>query len=129
MFAKHVEAKALEHLEIIDHGLTVRGKMETVWPVALIKGTKEEVEFAIEQRALNSIDNAGGNSAEAGVAVDNVVAQLDSQVVKSRAFGRPEIGRGDLDGKLLVCSAGESGNAVTVFVDDVETNIGTTFAS
>jgi hypothetical protein len=48
VLAKHVEAKVLQHLEVIFHGFTVGWRVKTIWPISLVKSAKLEDELAIE---------------------------------------------------------------------------------
>lgn len=48
MFAKHIEAKVFQHLEVILHSFTIGWRVQTIWPVPLIKSAELEYELAVE---------------------------------------------------------------------------------
>ena len=48
VLAKHVEAKVFQHLEIILHSFTIGWRVQTIWPVSLIKSAELEYKLAIE---------------------------------------------------------------------------------
>lgn len=84
MFADHVEAEVLKHLEIIHHGLTVGRRVQTIGPVALVKGTENEDEIVIQKRADDAVNLTGRDGAETGVTQEFVVTHLDREVVQVR---------------------------------------------
>lgn len=47
MFANSIEAKALEHLQIVDHCFFVRWQIQTIGPKTLVQSSDEEGEFAV----------------------------------------------------------------------------------
>ena len=48
MLADHIEAHVFKELQVIDHGLTVRWSVKSIWPVPLIQGTKDEAEVSVQ---------------------------------------------------------------------------------
>lgn len=68
MLPDHVEPQVLENLEIVDHCLASRRRMQPIRPVALVQRAKDECEFAVKQRALDPVNIAPGDGAETGVA-------------------------------------------------------------
>ena len=89
MLPNHVETKFLQHLQIVNHSLSVRRGMETIRPVTLIKGCESEDELAIYQRSHNPIDNSLGDGSESGVTVNFIGTHPDSDVVEVGCIWRP----------------------------------------
>lgn len=118
MFPKHVHAKALEVVQVIDHGFPIRRRVDTIRPEPLIQGAKVEEELAVEQRPEDAVDLALGNGAEPGVARDLVVADRDGQVVQRGRVGRPEVRGVDGKGEGLVGRALVGAHLVAVGVND-----------
>lgn len=86
MLPNHVEAQLLQQLQIIDHSLTIRRRIQTIRPEALIQRTKLKYEFAVEEMACDAFNFALGDGTESSVAVDLIsrpvaIAQLNSEVV------------------------------------------------
>ena len=73
MLSDHVEAQALQHLEIVDHGFATRGSVKTIRPVALVERTEVEEEFAVDEWSLNAIDFTDRDCSETGVACHFIV--------------------------------------------------------
>lgn len=48
MFTKHIEAKVLQHLEIILHSFAIGWRVQAIWPVALVKSAELEDELAVQ---------------------------------------------------------------------------------
>lgn len=48
VLAKHVEAKVLQHFEIILHSFTVGWRVQAIWPVSLVKSAELEYKFPVE---------------------------------------------------------------------------------
>lgn len=102
MFAKHVEAKVLQHLQIIFHSLAIGWRVQAVRPVALVESSELEYKLAIQQRALNAIDLSTANSAESRVAGDNVVPESYADIVQCRRVGTPQFAISGVEGKSSV---------------------------
>lgn len=83
MLADHVEAQLLQHLKIVHHCLLGRRGVNTIRPEALIQSTEHEDELSIEKGSNNTVDLSLGDGAESSIALDNIVAQLDCDVVQS----------------------------------------------
>lgn len=85
MLSHHVETKALQNLEIVDHGFATRGSVETIWPVALVQSTEVEEEFAVDERSLDAIDFTLRDGPETGVACHFIIlleTQLSANVLR-----------------------------------------------
>jgi len=48
VLAKHVESEVFQHLEVILHSFTIRWRVQTIWPIPLIKSAELEYELAVE---------------------------------------------------------------------------------
>lgn len=48
VLAEHVEAQALQHLQIVHHCFLCWGTVDTVRPESLVQGTKHEGKFAVQ---------------------------------------------------------------------------------
>lgn len=91
MLPDHVEPQVLENLEIVNHCLASRRRMQPIRPVSLVKGAKDECEFAVEERALDAVDRAPSDGAEPRVAGHLVLAEGDGEVVQVWCVGRPDL--------------------------------------
>lgn len=58
MFPNHIDALRFQELEIILHGLPIRGRHDSIWPPTLVEGTELEDEFAVEKWPRNALDLA-----------------------------------------------------------------------
>lgn len=102
MLSDGVETKTLEHLQIIYHSLSVRRRIESVRPEALIERAEDEGKLSVQQWSLNSLDFAARDCAEAGVAGYFVITQRHCQVIQSWRRWRPQLWLLDLESELLV---------------------------
>ena len=74
MFPKHIETKAFQHLQVIDHGFSIWWRVKSIWPVPLIQSSEHEDELSIQEWSDNSIHNAFRNGSETCVTSNLVVA-------------------------------------------------------
>lgn len=82
-----VEAKILQHLQIIHHRLLGRRHINSIGPESLVQSTKHEDEFPVQQWTDNTVDCTLGNSPESSIALDLVFAQYDCDVVQLGRVG------------------------------------------
>lgn len=82
MFTNSVETKALEHLQVIHHGLAVGRQVQPIGPESLIQSGHQKGKFAIEKRSLDAVDFSDLDAAECCIAADGVVAHGYSDVVE-----------------------------------------------
>lgn len=74
MLADGVEAKRLEKLQVVYHGITIRRRVQTIGPKPLIESSKLKDKLAVEKRSSDTIHLSLGDGAEARVAVGLVTA-------------------------------------------------------
>lgn len=90
MFADHVEAKLLQELQIRDHGLPVRWRVQSIGPETLVKSSKMEHKLAVEERSCDVLNFTFGYGSKAGVALYLVSAvECHGDVVKRWGVGPP----------------------------------------
>ena len=106
MFPDHVEAQILQDLEIIDHGLPVRRRVNTIRPVPLVQCTEHENELAIQQWAPDSVNSAFGDRSESGIAVNLIVSHSDGDVVQIGRVRGPQIGVRHIEQDRLIGNSG-----------------------
>jgi len=123
MFAKHVEAKIFQHLEVILHSLTIRRCVQTIRPVSLIKSAELKYEFAIEQWTLNTVDFAAAYGAECRVAVNDIVAEGHANIVQSRRVWRPQFGAFGFEAESSIGAATATCELAAIGVDDFDLDI------
>lgn len=82
-----VEAKILQHLQIIHHRFLGRRHINAIGPESLVQSTKHENEFPVQQWTDNTVDRTLGDSPESSIALDLVFAQCDSDVVQLGRVG------------------------------------------
>lgn len=97
MFPNHVHPKVLQDLQVEDQRFQSRSQVDAIGPEALVERADLEEELAVQKRPLHTVDDAGLDGAEAGVAGDDIVAQLHRDVVEGRRVGRPEVGGVDAE--------------------------------
>lgn len=104
VLADHVHSQALQELKVENESLEVRSKVQAVGPVALVERAELEDELAVQKRPPYAVDDARGNSAESGVALDDIVSQTHRDVVQVGRVGRPQL-RG-VDGEVEGVASG-----------------------
>lgn len=82
VFSDHIEPQTFQNLEIIDHGLAIGGREQTIRPITLVQCSEHENELAIQQWAPDSVNSAFGDRSESGIAVNLIVSQSDGDVVQ-----------------------------------------------
>ena len=123
MLAKHVEAKVFQHLEVIFHSLTVRWRVQTVWPVSLVKGAELEYELSVEQGTLDTVNFTPAHSPECSVAVDDIVAESDADIVQRRRVWRPQLGAFGFEGECSVGAAAATCELTAICVEDLDLDV------
>jgi hypothetical protein len=104
-------------LEVINHSLSAWRGIQSVRPVSLIEGSKDESEFTVHEWTDNAVYCAFGVCTEPCVATDLVVAESDSHVVEVGCVGRPGFDVVDGEGEFLICVAGVRGNGLVAFLN------------
>ena len=102
MLADHVHAEFLDDFEVVDHGFESGWCVDAVRPEPLIERAEQKQGLSVEKRALDVVDDAGGDGAEAGVALDLVRVHSYRDVIQRRRVGSPELWRRDGKGECLV---------------------------
>ena len=102
VFADSIEAKLLKCLEVEDHGFAAGWSIQPIRPKALVQCTKQECEFAIQQRPGDTVDLTFCDASETDVRVHNIFAHRDSEVVQVGGVGRPKFNTRNLDAEHLV---------------------------
>ena len=74
MLANHVEIQLLQHLQIVHHSFSVRGRVYTIRPESLIQSAEHENWLAVQDRRHDAIYFCLGDCSEARVALDFIVA-------------------------------------------------------
>ena len=82
MLADCVEAKLLQELEIIHHGLFSGRGVDPIRPIALVQGSKQENELVIQQGSDDAIDSVLLDSTETSVTLNFVLTQDNCDVVQ-----------------------------------------------
>lgn len=82
MLADHIEAQALQHLQVVDHGFPIRRQVQPIGPVSLVECAEQEFKLAVKHRPLYLVDDAAADCAESRVAVDDFIAHGDCHVVE-----------------------------------------------
>ena len=123
VFAKHVEAKIFQHLKVVLHSFTIGRRVQTIWPVSLVKSAELEYELAVEQRALDAVDFATAYSSECGIAVDDIVAEGDAYVVQSGRVWSPQFGAFGFEGERGVGAATGACQLAAICVEDLDLNV------
>lgn len=124
MLAKHIETQILQHLEVIIHRFTVRRCVQAVRPVALVQSAELEDKFAVEQRALDSVDFAATDSAECSVAADDIFTKSNCYVVELRRIWRPEFRAFGLECEGRVGAATMADKFTAIGIDDLDLDVG-----
>lgn len=114
MFAERVESQFLQELQIIYHAFQRRRHIDTIRPESLVQGAKHEDEFTVQQWPHDSVDGTFGDSSEACVALNLVLAHGDGHIVQVRCIGRPQLWGGDVELEWLVGRAVVSGHCVSI---------------
>ena len=122
VLAEHVETEGLQNLEVVDHALFGRRRVETVRPPALIERTVLEDKLVVEHHAGNTVlVLAKGGLAHRVVGADRVdrfaaelIKEGNGDIVERRVVGSPEfiVLRGNRDGSFT------GDDLRRVFVDD-----------
>lgn len=123
MLAKHVEAQVFQHLQIVLHRLTIGRRVETIWPVALIKSSELEDELSVKQWTLDAVDFTSADRAESSVTANDIVSETHADVIE---FGRvrcPQLWAVSIEGECSVGSTTVAGNFAAVGVCDLDLNI------
>lgn len=123
VLAKHVEAKVFQHLEVVLHSFAVWWSVQTIWPVSLIKSAELEYKFAVEQGTLDAVDFATAHSPECGVAVDDIVAEGDADVVQSRRIWSPQFGAFSFEGERSVGTATAACELTAICVENLDLDV------
>ena len=89
MFPDHVETKALQHLQVVYHGLSIRRGMKAVWPVSLVQSSKLENKIAVQERTCDSIDDPFGKSSESSVTFNFIRSHFNCNVIEIGAIRGP----------------------------------------
>lgn len=88
---QHVHAHLLQGLQIKDHPVVRRRRVDTIRPVPLIQRAEGEQHPAVEQDALDPGHVSSSDRAEAGVAGDRVGSgERDRDIVQRWRVGGPE---------------------------------------
>lgn len=87
MLPDAIEAKVLQHLQIIHHRFLGRRHINAIWPESLVQSTKHENKFPVQQWTDNTVNRTLGDSPESSIALDLVFAQCDSDVVQLGGVG------------------------------------------
>lgn len=120
MLADHVESKFLQHLQIVRHGFRIRRRVQTIGPESLIEGSELEDKLSIEKMASHSVHFALGNGAEARVALDFVITQLNGNIVQVGRFRPPQFRRFNRKGEFLIGCARVRGKFLSILVPDCD---------
>ncbi len=98
VLAEHVQAQALDGLEVVPQGRVGRGRVEAVGPPALVEGPELEEGLAVEEEAIEPVAVLGdGDLPQPGVARDGVdlpalPGQGDLDVEEGRIVRGPQRG-------------------------------------
>lgn len=123
MLAKHVEAKVLQHLQIVLHSLTIRWRVEAIWPVPLIESTELEDKLSVEEWALNTINLAPAYGTESSVTADDIVTEAHADIVERGRVWTPKIGIFCFEAKCGVGRATVAGKLAAIGVHDFYLNL------
>jgi hypothetical protein len=123
VLAQHVETKVFQRLEIILHSFTVGWRVQTIWPVSLIKGAELEYKLAVEKGTLDAVDFSAADSSERGIAVDNIVAEGDTDIVQRRRVWRPQFGAFGFEGESSVGAAAATCELTAICVEDLDLDV------
>lgn len=69
MLSNHVEAELFQKLQIRNHGLSVRRRVQAIRPKSLIEGSELEHKLPVQQWPGDVLNFTFGNSSEARVAL------------------------------------------------------------
>ena len=110
VFAHHVHAEVLHHLQVIDHRLVGWGREQSVGPPALVEGTIHIERLVVEEDAGVAVHHAARELPHAEVSA-HLIRLLTSfvhrnvEVVEVGLVGAPKLGGGDGERERLVRTA------------------------
>ena len=106
VFSDHIEPQTFQNLEIIDHGLAIGGREQTIWPITLVQCSEHENELAIQQRTHDTINSSFGDRSEPGITVNFIIPHSDGDVVQIGRVRGPQIGVRHIEQDRLIGNSG-----------------------
>ena len=82
MLSEHVEAKSLQYLQVIYHGLPIWRSVYAIRPESLVQSSEEENKFAVQERSGNSANAAFRYGPKSSVACNLILTHRNGEVIK-----------------------------------------------